>query len=118
MGRMPMPKLSLIGLLLLAVSAITGAVMPKDKTNKEKKAINSLTYTTFDLWCLVAQTCVTTNSAVVQCQRTNTLYTTTTDDSVDVTSIGLNDISTFLNGGDGSTNAGGAPHPNTSKSPC
>lgn len=109
-----MRKLSLLGLVLLAASAVTAAVMPKDKSDKDAGAINSLTLTTGDVNGNEL-TCVTTAAASVQCQRTATANTTTTADP-DVTST-AGALSTFANGGAGSTNAGLAPHPNTSGSP-
>lgn len=117
MKNKSLSKLSLLSLILLAASAVTAAIFPKDKTANKEGALNSLTQTTTDS-CSIALTCITTNAAASEpCTRTVTVLTTTSHDG-SYTSTDREGNETFIGNQFLFSTDDGVYHPNTSFSPC
>jgi hypothetical protein len=116
MQKLSMRKLSLLGLVLMAASAVTAAVMPKDKSDKIVRANGSLTASTGA--CGNQVTCTATGSidpnfiCTISASATTAsgLHTSVTALGGDTTSDGIDDATVSTSDAD--------VNPNTSGSPC
>lgn len=113
MQASPMRKISLLGLVLLAASAVTAAIMPKDKTDNKVDAY-TLTASTGCSGQLTCSATVTPEAGAVVCDYTG--------DSTNNTTTGVAVATSWTTGHDHHTEPGGAGSTaegeNTSASPC